>query len=346
MSQLLKAVRLLGPSHMLKLGRAYKAGWDDMIKGYVATSLIHALLSVGLLDKLMTEDSVDIEEFAKERSLDLHVVRAVCEALYSMAILDRSGTRFLLTNKAGGTLEVLRGWMELSFGYAEVFHLLDKMMTGEKVYSRDFYRNSAYVATGSGEMEQWLYFPLVNDILQERQVRRVVDLGCGDATFLRSLCEMNPDVRCYGIDIAAPAIEEGRRRVKAANLEDRITLHTGDIRDVEGIPAGFRTAEAATIFFILHEILYHGDDALIAFLRGYRKSFPGVPLIAFEAVRPTQEEMREKQGIAIYYYLYHELTQQKPVSRERWKELFQAAGFTQIEERYLDFSRSAIYLLS
>jgi hypothetical protein len=115
---------------------------------------------------------------------------------------------------------------------------------------------------------------------------------------------------------------------------------------VEGIPAEFRTAEAATIFFILHEILYHGDDALIAFLRGYRKSFPGVPLIAFEAVRPTQEEMREKQGIAIYYYLYHELTQQKPVSRERWKELFQAAGFTQIEERYLDFSRSAIYLLS
>src|SRR5215510_2233590 len=99
---------------MLKLGRAYKAGWDDMIKGYLATVSIHALLSVGLLDKLMNEGCVDIVEFANERNLDINVLRPVCEALYSMAILERSGNQFSLTNKADGTLEILRGWMELS----------------------------------------------------------------------------------------------------------------------------------------------------------------------------------------------------------------------------------------
>lgn len=346
MSELLKAVRLMGPSHMLKVGRAYKAGWDEMIRGYTATSAIHALLSVGFLDELRDHASVDINAFAHKRNLDISVLRPVCEALYSLGLLERSGDNYAIADKADGTMEVLRGWIEVTFGYAEVFHKLDKMMTGEQVYGKDFYRKSDYVATGSGEMEQWLFFPLVNEILQDRRATRVVDLGCGDATFLRRLCEMNPEVRCFGIDIAAPAIEEGRKRVHAAGLDQRIALHVGDIRDVEGIPAAFRTAQAATIFFILHEVLFYGDDALIAFLQGYRQSFPGVPLIAFEAVRPTAEEMRERQGIAVYYYLYHELTQQRPVTRERWKELFQAAGFASIEERYLSFSRTAVYTLS
>lgn len=346
MSELLKAVRLMGPSHMLKVGRAYKAGWDEMIRGYTATSAIHALLSVGFLDELRGKGSVEINSFAKQRNLDIDVLKPVCEALYSLGILDRSGENYALAGKADDTFEVLRGWLEITFGYAEVFHKLNKMMTREQVYGTDFYRKSDYVATGSGEMEQWLFFPMVNEILQARRATRVVDLGCGDATFLRHLCALNPEVRCFGIDIAAPAIEEGKKRVHAAGLAKRIALHVGDIRDVEGIPLEFRTVQAATIFFILHEVLYHGDDALIAFLKGYRKSFPGVPLIAFEAVRPTAEEMRERQGIAVYYYLYHELTHQRPVSRDRWKELFELAGFTSIEERYLSFSRTAVYTLS
>ncbi|MEO8662082.1 MAG: methyltransferase domain-containing protein [Bryobacteraceae bacterium] len=346
MSELLKAIRLMGPTHMVKLGRAYKTGWDEMIRGYVATQAVHAILSVGLLDELQKKESVDIPEFARERKLELPILLPVCEALYSMGILDRSGHHYKLADRSASTIEVLRGWLEISFGYAEVFNDLEKMIKGERVYAKDFYRKSDWVATGSGEMEHWLFFPMVNDILKARNAARVVDLGCGDATFLRELCGINADVHCFGIDLAATAIEEGQRRNEAAGLANRITLQTGNICDVDAIPASFKTAQAATIFFILHEILYQGEQALIDFLKGFQRSFPGVPLIAFEAVRPTAEEMREHQGIAIYYYLYHELTQQKPVSRERWKSLFHQAGFTNVEERFLSFSHSAVYTLS
>ena len=128
MSELLKAVRLMGPSHMLKLGRAYKNGWDEMIKGYVATKAIHSLLSIGMLDKLMSEGSVDIDAFAQERNLDIAVLRPLCEALYSMGLMERSANHFMLADRTDKTLEVLRGWMEVSFGYAEVFNRLDQMM--------------------------------------------------------------------------------------------------------------------------------------------------------------------------------------------------------------------------
>jgi hypothetical protein len=56
--------------------------------------------------------------------------------------------------------------------------------------------------------------------------------------------------------------------------------------------------------------------------------------------------MRQRRGIAIYYYLYHDLSHQKPASREKWKELFRASGFKSIEERHMDFARTAIYTLA
>ncbi|MEO8663296.1 MAG: class I SAM-dependent methyltransferase [Bryobacteraceae bacterium] len=346
MLELLKAIRLMGLSHMLKLRSGYKAGWHHMIRGYLATQALHALLSVGLLDELQNPGTVDVQRFARDHNLDLAILLPICEALYSIGMLRRSGRDYTLDDEARETIGVLRGWMELSLGYAEVFSNLPQLMTGEKAYGRDFYRRSDWVATGSGAMGRSLFFPVVSDILVARNAARVVDLGCGDGTFLRHLCEINSDVRCFGIDLAVAAIEEGHRRALAAGLERRITLCAGDIRDVDSLPSEFRTAQAATIFFILHEILYHGDQTLIDFLKAYQRSFPGVPLIAFEAVRPTADEMRERQGLGIYYYLYHDLTHQKPVSRERWKSLFQAAGFSSIEERYLSFSRAAVYILS
>ncbi len=346
MSELLKAVRLLGPSHMLKLGKGYRLGWDEMIHGYVATKSIHALLSVGFLDELRAKGSVNAEEFARTSNLDIDVLKPICEALYAMSLLDRAGEGYKLSPKGRTIMDVLRGWIEVSYGYSDVIADLDKMLTREMVYGKDFYRKSDYVATGSGEMENWLFFPIANEIILQKGYQRVMDLGCGDGTFLRKLCELNREVKCFGIDLAPAAIEEGERRARAVGLQDRIMLHAMDIQKVDEMPDPFKSVQATTIFFVLHEILYFGEDKLIDFLKAYRKGFPQVPLIVFEAIRPTAEEMRQRQGIAIYYYLYHDLTQQKPVSRERWKELFAIAGFASIEERYLPFARTAVYTLS
>jgi SAM-dependent methyltransferase len=344
LSELLRAARLMGTGHMLKLGRGYKTGWDEMIRGYWSTRVVHAFIKIGLLDALMN-GPVNIDAFATKEKLDINILRPLVEAMYSIGFLDRVGECFALSDKGRLMMEVLRGWFEISYGYTDIFHNLEEMLRGTQAYGRDFYRKSDFVATGSGEMENLLFFPQCNEIINKFGFSNVLDLGCGDGTFLRKLCEMNPKVKAFGIDIAPPAIAEGIKRTEAAGLSDRISLHVADIQDVKGMPAELRTVQVATIFFILHEILYLGEENLMAFLRGYRANFPNAPLIVFEAIRPTADEMRERPGIAIYYYLYHDLSHQKPTSRDKWKEYFRAAGFTKIEERYMNFARTAIYVL-
>lgn len=346
MQELLRAIRVVGLGNVLKLGRGYRLGWTELIRGHVATNAMHALLNIGLIDEMLTKQSVDLREFAESRNLDPDLLRPVCDALSSMRILSREGASYRLDDKGRLLVDVFRGWMEVSYGYAEIFHNLEPVLRRQKVYGRDFYRKSDFVARGSGEMEDKLFFPLACEMIAAKGYRRVLDLGCGDGTFLRSLCSRNSEVMCYGIDIAPEAVDLGNRLSRQAGLADRVVLHAADIQDVQEMPEELKSVQVATIFFVLHEILYHGEDRLIEFLTAFRRKFPGVPLIAFEAIRPSYEQMRSRPGVAIYYFLYHDLSHQKPVSREKWRELFRAAGWTGIEERYLWYARTSIFTLS
>jgi SAM-dependent methyltransferase len=331
---------------MLHLQKTYRTGWDEMIRGYMETTTMHALLNVGLIDELQQKESVDLGRFAAAADLDIDILRPLCDAFYCVGMFDKHGSAYALSAKGRSVVDIMRGWLDVCYGYSEVFHSLEALLRKQKVYSKDLYRRSDFVARGSGEMENVLFFPLVNDIIIAHGYRRVLDLGCGDGTFLRKLCALNKDVECFGIDLAPAAVEEGRRSAQAAGLAHRINLFALDISRIEKASDTLSNLDVATVFFVLHELLYFGEDVLLTFLKDFRRLFPGVPLIVFEAVRPTIEELRRHPGMAVYYFLYHDLTQQRPVDAETWKELFRAAGFVSIEERNLDFARAALYILT
>jgi len=118
-----------------------------------------------------------------------------------------------------------------------------------------------------------------------------------------------------------------------------------DISKIEALPDPLRNIDAATVFFVLHEVLFEGQDRVIGLMRSFRKLFPVVPLIVFEACLPGPGEMRRKPGMAVQYLLQHELTRQRLAGRETWKELFAAAGFASIDERYLKFARTSIFII-
>jgi 2-ketoarginine methyltransferase len=343
--ELAKTVHRFGLPYMLRLQKTYRTGWDEMVRGYLETTTMHALLNVGLIDEMQKQPSVNIEEFAARANLEMHVLQPLCEAFYCLGMFDRNGSGYALSEKGRSVVEVMRGWLEICYGYDEVFHSLEGLLRKQKVYGRDLYRRSDFVARGSGEMENLLFFPMVNDIINAKGYKRILDLGCGDGAFLRNLCGLNPEVQCFGIDLAPSAVEEGNRALREAGLEGRVSLFALDISKIEQVSGDLKDIDAATVFFVLHELLYFGEDVLLNFLRNFRRLFPGAPLIAFEAVRPPVEEMRRHPGISVYYFLYHDLTQQKPVDADTWKQLFRDAGFESIEERSLDFAKAAIYIL-
>jgi SAM-dependent methyltransferase len=303
------------------------------------------LCNVGLFDEIEKEGVVDVESFAMANRLDESTLRTLCNALYSWGILEKRGGNFAFGPK--GTLFTClgRGWFEIVDGYEDVFHNLEPLLRKEKRYGTEITRNTELVAKGSGAINKLIYFPLAVDIIKQKRSRRVLDLGCGEGTFLRAICGDSEATIGFGIDISKEAIALGNKRSQREGLQDRIRLIAEDISKIEILPAEFQAVDVAFTFFVLHELIAISKNHFMEFLKSFRRLLPDVPLIIFEAEKATWEEMRVKRGPAIYYTMYHELTKQKLLSRKEWIELFREAGFQSVGERYLGFARTVIFEL-
>jgi SAM-dependent methyltransferase len=343
--RLLELVRTVGWRRALQLTRGYRFAWQGILDGYFKTRIVQTLLNVGFFDALEREGSVEAASFAAAGGLDPGMLVSLSDGLVALGILDKTGTTYSLTPRGSLVPGVARGWFDLAYGYEDVFHSLDDLLTRRKEYGRDVFRRSEFVARGSGEIERWFTFPLAAEIVLGQGHRRILDLGCGDGTFLRQLCRRCPEALGLGVDVSPEAIGAGIARARREGLDGRIRLFVEDISRVETVSEALRGIDPATVFFVLQELLFDGADRVLDLLRSFRRLFPGTPLIVFEAIRPGLDELRKRPGMALYYSLYHDLTHQKTVGRSEWRELFAEAGFESVTERHLDFARISIFTL-
>jgi cyclopropane fatty-acyl-phospholipid synthase-like methyltransferase len=302
------------------------------------------LLNAGFFDEMEAKGKVDVQAFAQANDLDAEILQALCDALYVTRVLQKNGTGYKLDAKGKILLGKAKGWFWGVYGYEHVYHNLDALLRKEITYGKDIYRKPDFIAKGFGEMESHLYFPLAVDIIEREGYQHVIDLGCGEGTFLRHLCATT-GVTGYGIDLAPVAIAEAKRAAAAEGLQDRLHFHVLDINQIAQAPDEIRGIDAATCFFVLHELRYEGVETVVTFLNSFRTLFPGVPLMVFEIIRPTPEELRRRPGIAAMYLMQHDITRQKLVGLDEWREMFRAAGFSSVEERYSPIARTAIFTL-
>jgi len=75
----------------------------------------------------------------------------------------------------------------------------------------------------------------VRDLLQRglRGRSRVVDLGCGDGTWLLRAVQMHPRLEALGVDISGAGFDRVRMQAGEAGVADRLVLHRGDARAFE-----------------------------------------------------------------------------------------------------------------
>ena len=67
-------------------------------------------------------------------------------------------------------------------------------------------------------------------VITETRPARILDVGCGTAVYSAVAAGLDPLVQIDGIDLAESVIADARAQLRAAGLDDRIRLHTGDIR--------------------------------------------------------------------------------------------------------------------
>lgn len=341
----LRAIKALGWRSTLRAGKLKRLS-NETIRGYYTTRAIIALFNVGFFDEIKEQQTVNLDAFATERGLDPGILGILCDYLFSLRILRRAGEQYALGAKGRLIVDASSGVFYHIYAYEDVFDHLEALLRQEKAYGTDITRRPEFVAKSSGQMGRLLAFPVVTDLLTRNGYERILDLACGDATFLIDLCQNQDHLEGYGIDIAPEGIALGQRRAEQYNLQDRIHLFVEDLFNIDKIADQFREVDVATCIYVLHEFLSISKEQTLDFLGKFKSSFAGIPLIVCEVVRHTPEELRAKPGGLIEIQLTHDLSKQSLFSRKDWQALFREAGFADVRENYLDFARTVVYTVS
>lgn len=96
---------------------------------------------------------------------------------------------------------------------------------------------AAYVEAGriDGVMAASYLFHSARASQVLRGCRTVYDLGCGPATQLAQIAELNPDIRFIGVDLSSTMLADAEKHVQALGLSN-VSFRQGDITTLDGLP--------------------------------------------------------------------------------------------------------------
>jgi len=96
---------------------------------------------------------------------------------------------------------------------------------------------AAYVEAGriDGVMSASYLFhsARVSQVLQG--CKTVYDLGCGPATQLAQIAELNPDIRFIGVDLSSTMLEDAEKHIQSLGLKN-VSFRQGDITTLDVLP--------------------------------------------------------------------------------------------------------------
>ena len=117
----------------------------------------------------------------------------------------------------------------------------------------------------------------------EFSIGSVIDLGCGTADVTIRFARAYPKVTIFGVDGSDTMLSFGRRAVRAAGLDSRITLEKRYLPD----PA-IETQSFDALFS--NSLLHHFADPVVMWRTAARCVKAGSPVLIVDLVRPADHE--------------------------------------------------------
>jgi 2-ketoarginine methyltransferase len=301
---------------------------------FLAQALHHAL-HLGLIAALDAEPGVQADALAERLGFDQHRTEALLRYLRNEGYTVLSDG-WSLSSK-GREVQVFAPWFEMLVGgYAPSMEQLGDILQDGTVYAS---RNTTKVGEGSCGIGRYDALPLVEQLIDKADPASrpgtVIDLGCGDGSFLMDLLVARPELRGVGVEPNEGSIVLGERRRAELGLGERMTLKQGSAQDalkLVDLPDGGRGSSFMTAFVLQELMEQEGQEAIETLLASAFDLYPEVHWLVVEMDHKPLSPVMGSHGLALNFYnpyfLIHAVTEQRLETREWWDSLFERLGLT------------------
>ncbi|MEV0675146.1 methyltransferase domain-containing protein [Actinosynnema sp. NPDC050436] len=294
----------------------------QLFEGFALSAVLSSLEIEGLLDRLAGTGRL-VDDPAGG------FPDAVLRYLVQRGIAEERGDGHALT-AFGECVRADIGYLIwLSGGYGVPLRSAASFVTGARAPGDHAGRDGRAVAVGSAVVGRGDLVPQAMELLGTVEPSRALDLGCGNAHLLMAVCERF-GITGVGVDENAEACAEAGREVDARGLADRVGIVRADAAEVGAVLDADRF-DLVIAFFLLHEILASGRDALVRYLRGLSRRLPASAHLLIAEVAPA--EGAHSGPFAPEFTLVHSMMGQTLLGRDEWFAVLAEGGFRVVREQ-------------
>ena len=223
----------------------------------------------------MLGESFSVEDFTAVKNPQ--ILCSSFKYLHSLDLLEpfNHNGRYTLT-KAGRAVFKRAGGFLLLSSYNPYFVNLGNLLMGEEIAPTvDRRRN----VLGSGSLHSKKFFPCVWEELADNPPAVLIDLGCGDGTFLELTCHEWPNVTVVASDMSPLAVQFAVSRLAKIGRPAGagIVENAGSVESwVSQLPAALKSTCpcVVSIWFVAHEFSDGNPEKIVDFFRRVRSSLP------------------------------------------------------------------------
>jgi phenylpyruvate C(3)-methyltransferase len=309
---------------------AIPIGVDQAFNGYVAAQIVFALDRLGLLDELLTRGQTDVRAAAIRLGADERMLGELLRAAQTCGYLELTDGVATIT-PAGRDMAFMRGYFTWSVGgYSNLFSNISGLVTGDRRFNDDTFRDEAMVALGSGQNDRAFMAQTVDEVVARLDVSVLADLGSGISARLCRMAAARDGMRGVGLDISDAATHLAQDAIRQAGLDGSVQALRADVLGVvkgtEKYPV-LAEVDAVMSFFLLHDLLAD-PDSRPRVMPGLREAFPKARtfVLADTMLRPARPDDASLPVFSAGYELAHALMGVPLHTREAYETLFAQAG--------------------
>ncbi len=310
------------------------------IRGFFLAQALYQFMEMGIQKTLSMSKEYSVNQLALQKKLNERRLLGFLQYLANEGyVIITESRKIKLTSKGEKIVEFYPWYKLLIGGYAKSFQQLAPALSVNGFYAS---RDSLNVGIGSCGISQHDALPMTRRLLDRVSIKlnTIVDLGCGDGSYLIDLCKSFPEIHALGLDPDQDTVKVAMVEAKAQGVANRVSIKVGDAKDLSFLsketgPFCFITA------FVLQEILEQsGRDEIIVMLKRIINIYPDSYWIVIEVDHRPEDSsvMSSGLGLAYYnpYYLIHNITEQRLEKLEFWNLLFQEVGLKVISIEHPD----------
>jgi hypothetical protein len=303
---------------------------DEAFNGYVAAQVVFALDRLGLFAELLEQGQVDVHAAAVRIGADERMLGELLRAAQTCGYLVLRDGAAAIT-PAGRDMAFMRGYFTWAVGgYSDLFRDIAGIVSGERRFHENIFRDEAMVALGSGQNDQAFMAKTVDEVVGQLDFTTIADLGSGISARVCRVAAARGGARGVGLDISGAATRLAQDTIHRAGLDGDVQALQADVlglvNGTEKYPV-LAEVDAVMSFFLLHDLLAAPDTRSLV-MPGLRDAFPKARtfVLADTMLRPAQPADATLPVFSAGYELAHALMGVPLHTKDTYGALFAEAG--------------------